>query len=140
MSISPAVTFVTSRFCKFRQTGNSKTCLETTVDAINTEEQTPSNGKREKPTLSKCANPECEAPFDYRQGRILRFHKEQHRAGEPAANRHSVQHFWLCEACAKQYTLTYRPGEGVVMQIRSREPELDPKRAVPMEPRLIATA
>lgn len=89
--------------------------------------------------VSKCANPECETPFNYRQGRLLRFQKENN-AGEPSENHHPLQHFWLCEACTKQYTLAYRRGEGVVMQIRLREPEVEPKRAVPMEPRLIAIA
>ena len=89
--------------------------------------------------LSKCANPECEMPFDYRQGRFFRFHKEQN-AGEAPVNHHSVQHFWLCGACTKNYTLAYRRSEGVVMQIRAREPEVEPERAEPMAPRLIATA
>lgn len=42
--------------------------------------------------LSKCANPDCGMPFDYRQGQFFRFHKNPEEGG-PEANTHSVQHF-----------------------------------------------
>jgi hypothetical protein len=65
--------------------------------------------------VSACANPECQAPFDYRQGQFFRFHKG-HPAGEEPLNTHSVQHFWLCGVCCRAYTLEYRHGSGVLIK------------------------
>jgi hypothetical protein len=67
--------------------------------------------------FSVCANPDCQAPFDYRQGRLFRFHKDN-PAGERAPNTHSVQHFWLCGVCCGAYTLEYRDGYGVLIKDR----------------------
>jgi hypothetical protein len=67
--------------------------------------------------FSVCANPDCQAPFDYRQGRLFRFHKH-HPAGERVPNTHSVQHFWLCGVCCGAYALEYRDGYGVLIKDR----------------------
>jgi hypothetical protein len=67
--------------------------------------------------FSVCANPACQAPFDYRQGRLFRFHKD-HRAGEKPPNTHSVQHFWLCGVCCGAHTLEYGDGCGVLIKGR----------------------
>jgi len=64
--------------------------------------------------FSQCANPVCGLAFDYRQGRLFRFHKN-HDAGKPAPNTHSVQHFWLCGTCSQQFTLEYRQDAGVLI-------------------------
>lgn len=64
--------------------------------------------------FSSCANPNCQAPFDYHQGRFFRFHKD-HAACETPPNSHSVQHFWLCGVCCGDYTLEYRNGRGVLL-------------------------
>jgi hypothetical protein len=68
--------------------------------------------------FSVCANPNCQAPFDYLQGRLFRFHKD-HAAAEQPPNTHSVQHFWLCSDCCCAYTLEYRNGCGVLITSRS---------------------
>jgi hypothetical protein len=65
--------------------------------------------------FSVCANPACQAPFDYRQGRLFRFHKD-HPSGEKPPNTHSVQHFWLCGVCCGAHTLEYRDGCGVLIK------------------------
>lgn len=65
-----------------------------------------------------CANQDCHEPFDYRHGRLFRFHKDCPVGGKPP-NTHSVQHFWLCSACCDAYTLEYREGWGVVIKGRS---------------------
>jgi hypothetical protein len=65
--------------------------------------------------FSVCANPDCHACFDYRQGRFFRFHKD-HPAGERPPNTHSVQHFWLCGVCCCLYTLEYRDARGVLIK------------------------
>lgn len=68
--------------------------------------------------FSACANPNCQAPFDYREGRFFRFHKD-HSPSERPPNSHSVQHFWLCGVCCGNYTLEYRSGCGVLLKERS---------------------
>jgi hypothetical protein len=68
--------------------------------------------------ISACCNPECGVPFVCGRGRFFRFHKNR-RAGEPAPNTHSVQHFWLCERCCRQFTLELRDGAGVLIKNRS---------------------
>ena len=67
--------------------------------------------------FSLCANPDCQAPFDYQQGRFFRFHKD-HPAGERPPNTHSVQHFWLCGTCCGTYTLEYKDECGVLIKGR----------------------
>ena len=70
--------------------------------------------------ISKCANPDCAIPLDYRQGRFFRFYKSHPEGAEPA-NTHSVQHFWLCELCSGVYTLESRCRVGVVIKFRVGE-------------------
>ena len=65
--------------------------------------------------FSVCANPDCQAPFDYRHGRLFRFHKD-HPAAKKPPNTHSVQHFWLCGECCHEHTLEYRDGRGVLIR------------------------
>jgi hypothetical protein len=66
--------------------------------------------------LSKCLNPRCSAKFRYlRQGQLYRidFLEAQRRLafanGERAVSLHGrrecVEHFWLCEECAKKLTI-----------------------------------
>lgn len=52
----------------------------------------------------KCANPECSARFLYMEGRLVRF-RQNHKIDEPPPNTHSVQHFWLCNACSESCML-----------------------------------
>ncbi|MFI5095355.1 MAG: hypothetical protein WCE50_12595 [Candidatus Acidiferrum sp.] len=83
--------------------------------------------------ISSCANPACQVPFDYRQGAFFRFHKS-HGPDEQPPNTHSVQHFWLCAKCSRDYTLIYAQERGVLLQNRSAiEPAVD-------ECRFVATA
>jgi len=83
--------------------------------------------------FSQCANPDCGVEFDYREGRLFRFHKN-HAPGEPPPNTHSVQHFWLCGECSSRFTLEYREDTGVLIRRRV-------ERAVQSEwNRLIAAA
>ena len=68
--------------------------------------------------ISSCANPSCSAAFNYRQGKLFRFHKA-HRPDEKPPNTHSVQHFWLCGNCSLEYTLFYAGELGVLLRNRS---------------------
>lgn len=72
--------------------------------------------------FSVCANPDCQALFDARQGRLFRFHKH-YEAGERLRNTHGVQHFWLCGVCCAAYTLEYRDGYGVLMTSHPETPD-----------------
>lgn len=51
----------------------------------------------------KCANPNCTVLFDYRHGRIFRFHEDD----DPTRG---VRHFWLCGSCANEHSLQYSDG------------------------------
>ena len=79
--------------------------------------------------LSACANPDCAAAFDYRGGRFFRFQRSSHQ-GQPAANAHSVQHFWLCKDCCEIHTLQYASGVGVIIKQRHRVPVGQPLRLI----------
>jgi hypothetical protein len=85
------------------------------------------------PMFSKCANPDCAAPFDYRQGQLFRF-QQSHPEGPPPAKTHSVKHFWLCQACSETYALEYRKGLGVLIDRRAE------MRSDKHAPRLIVAA
>lgn len=66
--------------------------------------------------LSKCANPDCSAPFLYlHEGKLFRFHtgpKSPVRQTSEKAVRH-VEFFWLCGECAGTLTLRYKQGVGI---------------------------
>lgn len=68
--------------------------------------------------FSRCANPDCGKPFDYREGHFFRFHKSYRPGGEPP-NTHSVQHLWLCGECSENYTLNYAESHGVLILPRA---------------------
>jgi hypothetical protein len=68
--------------------------------------------------ISRCANPVCLAKFGHREGRLFRFPK---RAKDQPANTHAVQHFWLCGACSKLYSLEYIENQGVALKPRAKE-------------------
>lgn len=73
--------------------------------------------------LSKCANPECAAPFIYlREGRLYQIDTG---AGPQlvtdARPPHHIEYFWLCGQCASSMTLAFQRGKGVVMVPLHRE-------------------
>jgi hypothetical protein len=70
--------------------------------------------------LAKCCNPECEAPFDYRQGRLIRFTSKPVN-GKASEKRAMIQHFWLCEKCAGLYVFEYESGMFVKIKLRHQE-------------------
>jgi hypothetical protein len=83
--------------------------------------------------ISKCVNPNCSAAFDHRQGRLHRFPRRRAADGR-VANTHSVQHFWLCVACCKTYSLRYDEDLGVTIG------RLDGRGLAPEPRQLIAAA
>ena len=93
--------------------------------------------------VSKCANPECAAPFLYfHRGRLFRVDTEsgQERRRALGADRESqrplrhLQFFWLCEKCSQNMTLAFEKGVGVTVQ------PLAPRSEAPAEVDARATA
>ena len=72
--------------------------------------------------FEKCSNLDCRAPFDYREGQLIRFCKfpldDQSRAVQ-----HCVEHFWLCGSCSKLYVFEYKLGAGMKIKLRVSEPQ-----------------
>jgi hypothetical protein len=68
--------------------------------------------------LSKCANPECTAPFHYlREGKLFQIDSRAFAEPERAAEKKPVQrieYFWLCGSCAEKMTLGLDRGKGVI--------------------------
>jgi hypothetical protein len=68
----------------------------------------------------KCCNPECEAPFDYREGRLIRFSSRQSN-GECDESHSLIQHFWLCGKCASLFVFEHESGISVRIKPRHQE-------------------
>jgi hypothetical protein len=74
--------------------------------------------------VSKCANPDCGAPFLYfHKGKLFRLETEsgldRRRAmgdddGAKKVLRH-LEFYWLCENCAASMTLAYKKEEGITV-------------------------
>lgn len=61
--------------------------------------------------LSKCANPACFARFRYlSQGRIFNIEVETSSATESRPPSHKIEHFWLCENCARMMKVVRENG------------------------------
>lgn len=80
--------------------------------------------------LSKCANPECVAPFHYlREGKLYQIELLD---GTPvprgpqlvSSNKQTrrLEHFWLCGRCASVMTLAFEPSQGLVVIPLKKEP------------------
>ena len=77
--------------------------------------------------LAKCANPACTVPFLYlREGKLYQIEMEGGSArGMGEQNRGAskderkparrLEFFWLCGPCARQMTLSFDRGRGVVV-------------------------
>lgn len=76
----------------------------------------------------RCCNPECEAPFNYREGRLIRLSKTSPH-GKPAGNQASIKHFWLCKECAPLYAFEYDSAMNVKIKRKEEEPS-EKKRLV----------
>jgi len=59
--------------------------------------------------ITKCFNPACHTPFDYRAGRLVRFSRKStsHNNQEGHA---CIEHFWLCGVCIQLYTFECEAG------------------------------
>jgi len=70
--------------------------------------------------LIKCCNPKCEAPFNYLEGRLIRFSRTL-SSGQPAENQCLIEHFWLCGKCTGLYVFEYESGISVKIKPRHQE-------------------
>jgi len=79
--------------------------------------------------VSKCANPDCSAPFLYlHQGKLFRVETQGVDANDSVfgagpekkkPSRH-IEFYWLCNECAAAMTLTYKKGTGVTTKPLAR--------------------
>ena len=75
--------------------------------------------------LSQCANAQCSKPFlRLREGKLFLVETERMvkpgKATGPSfvrgqAMQRRVEHFWLCDDCARRYSLVYDRDRGVVL-------------------------
>ena len=75
--------------------------------------------------LSQCANPQCSKPFlRLREGRLFLVETDRLvKPGEPPSppfirarqQQREVEHYWLCDDCARQWTLVYDREHGVAL-------------------------
>lgn len=73
--------------------------------------------------LSRCANSKCSKPFlKLREGKLFLVETDRvTKSGETAAppfvrarqQQRCVEHYWLCDECAVQWTLVYSRDHGV---------------------------
>jgi hypothetical protein len=70
--------------------------------------------------ISKCSNSGCEAPFDYREGRLVRVSRTPLNDQAAVAQR-VIEHFWLCGKCAALYVFAYESGENAALKLRHQE-------------------
>jgi len=54
--------------------------------------------------IVKCANPGCDKPFNYNEGKLFFIRVSCLTGGSPR-NFHGVQHFWLCSMCCETQVL-----------------------------------
>ena len=75
--------------------------------------------------LSRCANSQCSKPFlRLREGKLFLVETDRlTKPGGPVAPpfvrarqlQRQVEHYWLCDDCAVQWTLVYEGERGVVL-------------------------
>jgi hypothetical protein len=76
--------------------------------------------------LSRCANSQCCKPFlKLREGKLFLVETERlAKPGESATppfvrarqQRRYVEHYWLCDGCARMWTLVYDPERGISLE------------------------
>jgi hypothetical protein len=75
--------------------------------------------------LSRCANSQCCKPFlKLREGKLFLVETDRvTKPGEPAVppfirarqQQRCVEHYWLCDDCASQWTLVYDRDHGIAL-------------------------
>jgi hypothetical protein len=75
--------------------------------------------------LSRCANSQCSKPFlRLREGKLFLVETDRlTKPGEPSVPpfvrarqvQRQVEHYWLCDECAAQWTLVYDRDKGIAL-------------------------
>jgi hypothetical protein len=75
--------------------------------------------------LSQCANPQCRKPFlKLREGKLFLVETDRPvQPGDPPSppfvrarqQQREVEHYWLCDNCAKVWTLVYDGPRGIAL-------------------------
>ncbi len=87
---------------------------------------------REAGMLSKCANPECSAPFLYfHRGRLFRLETEgredrrRHLGDETGVSKplRRIEFYWLCEGCAEKMTIAFDKISGLAVHPHPERPK-----------------
>jgi hypothetical protein len=78
--------------------------------------------------LSKCAHPTCFAQFRYlRAGRVF---KVRMPGSASSGATHHIEHFWLCEHCARSLTIVFEKGRIITrplyLELTAGKPETLP--------------
>lgn len=70
--------------------------------------------------VNHCANPICHKPLHYlREGRVFLFSRNDGNDSEDGLP--SLEHYWLCGVCAKEWTLAADGNNGVkLIEARAR--------------------
>ena len=68
--------------------------------------------------ITKCFNPACQTPFDYRAGRLVRFSRKTSNSNYEES-RQDIGHFWLCGTCVDLFT--FECEEGMPVGLMQRE-------------------
>jgi hypothetical protein len=80
--------------------------------------------------VNRCANPTCNKQLHYlREGKVFLF-SGKNASGKNSKLPHRLEHFWLCGACAKQWTLSM-DGNNQVKLVETRKRRLHAHYAVP---------
>ena len=77
--------------------------------------------------FEKCLNPDCGLPFDYREGRLIRFSSAD---AESLTEQPTVEHFWLCGECSERYVFPHEREAGMKIRLRVEEPQETAVRAL----------
>jgi len=69
-----------------------------------------------------CRNPECSAPFNFRQGRLFRFYSNHPTGNATSVNQYFLKHLWLCKQCTEIYALEYQEGTALLIPLAASRP------------------
>jgi hypothetical protein len=70
--------------------------------------------------VSHCANPICHKPLHYlREGKVFLFSGKNQSNDTSKKHPQRLEHYWLCGACAKGWTLTPDAKEGGVKLVET---------------------
>lgn len=69
--------------------------------------------------ITKCFNPACQTPFDFRAGRLVRVSRRSTNNNHQQSYQF-IEHFWLCGPCAQVYSFECREGMPVELKLSQR--------------------